>query len=107
MNNERRGFWGNIFDSNKALDTTLITAIAGAVAIIVVLKLFDTHQNESILTGEIIMALIALPTNLIMYALGKRSGESNNNGNGNGNGNGQADKNSEEIERIKDYLKGE
>ena len=102
MNNEKKGFWSNIFDSNKALDTTLITAIAGAVAIMVVLRLFDIHEGgDKILTGEIIMALIALPTNLIMYALGKRSGEAVN---GNGHDNGKVDKNTAEIERIKQYL---
>ena len=64
--------------SNREFDTTLLIFIGGFIAILVVVGCFLLHflsEDNSLLSPEILMALIMMPSTIISYAMGKRSGE--------------------------------
>ena len=82
---EKQGFIQN----NKELDSTLLILIGGFIAILVVVGCFVMHflnSENSLLSPEIMMALIMLPSTLISYAMGKQRGMDQASQNGNTNG---------------------
>ena len=84
QNEEKQG----IIQNNRELDTTLLTLTGGFIAILVVVGCFVMHYlnpENSLLSPEIMMALIMLPSTLISYAMGKQKGmDQTQNGNTNG-----------------------
>lgn len=74
-----------IIKDNRDLDTTITTFAGSLLAGAVTGGLFWLHaQNPaaSLLSPEIVMALLQLPATFIAYSLGKKAGTSEMNGNG-------------------------
>ena len=66
-----------LIKDNKDLDTTLMSVTAMLLSIIVTIGLMILHirnPENSLLSPEIVMALIQAPTVFASYALGKQKG---------------------------------
>lgn len=75
-----------IIKNNAELDSTLLVILGGVLAFVVVIGIFAIHiinPTDTLLSPEILMALIMLPSTLISFAMGKKSGirETMTNGN--------------------------
>ena len=63
--------------TNREFDTTLLIGIGGFLAVLVVVGIFLIHllsPEKSLLSPEILMALITMPNTIISYAVGKQRG---------------------------------
>ena len=73
-------FKGGVIKDNRDLDTTLMAITAMILSFIVTIGLFILHvvsdSEKSLLSPEIVMALIQLPGLFCSYALGKKAGQS-------------------------------
>ena len=66
-----------IIRNNSELDSTLLIIGGWFIAVLVVVGIFTIHimnPEGSLLSPEILMALIMLPGTLISFAMGKKSG---------------------------------
>ena len=75
-----------IIKNNTELDSTLLVIFGSILAFVVVTGIFAIHilnPEDTLLSPEILMALIMLPSTLISFAMGKKSGmrEAMTNGN--------------------------
>lgn len=76
MKNEKQEHQG-IIKNNAELDSTLLVIFGSILSFIVVLGIFTIHilsPADSLLSPEILMALIMLPSTIISFAMGKKSG---------------------------------
>ena len=63
--------------TNREFDTTLLIWIGGVLALLVVVGIFLVHlfaEDKSLLSPEILMALITMPNTIFSYAVGKQKG---------------------------------
>ena len=63
--------------TNREFDTTLLIWIGGVLAVLVVVGIFLIHlfaEDKSLLSPEIVMALITMPNTIFSYAVGKQRG---------------------------------
>ena len=63
--------------TNREFDTTLLIWIGGVLAVLVVVGIFLVHlfaEDKSLLSPEILMALITMPNTIFSYAVGKQRG---------------------------------
>ena len=66
-----------IIKNNAELDSTLLVMGGLFIAILVVVCIFALHFKDTtntLLSPEILMALIMMPSTLISFAMGKKSG---------------------------------
>ena len=66
-----------IIKNNAELDSTLLVMGGLFIAILVVVCIFSLHFKDTtntLLSPEILMALIMMPSTLISFAMGKKSG---------------------------------
>jgi len=66
-----------VIKTNAELDSTLLVIFGSVLAFLVVVGIFTIHilsPTDSLLSPEILMALIMLPSTLISFAMGKRLG---------------------------------
>ena len=72
-------FKSGVIKDNRDLDTTLMAITAMVLSFIVTIGLFVIHvigkEEKSLLSPEIVMALIQLPGLFASYALGKKAGQ--------------------------------
>ena len=74
-----------IIRDNRDLDTTLMAVTAMLLSFIVTIGLIILHirsPENSLLSPEIVMALIQAPAIFASYAVGKQKGQTMTNGNG-------------------------
>ena len=72
-----------IIKDNKDLDTTLMAVTALLLSLIVMIGLMVLHirnPENSLLSPEIVMALIQMPGLFASYALGKKAAQNDNGG---------------------------
>ena len=77
-----------IIKDNRDLDTTIVTFAGSVLAGAVTGGLFWLHAkspDNSLLSPEIVMALLQLPATFIAYSLGKKASQTETNGNGQNN----------------------
>ena len=68
---------------SKEADNTYLILGGIALAVVVIIGLFVLHAmnaEKSLLSPEIVMAIVGIPAAMFSYAMGKRSGEQNENG---------------------------
>ena len=73
--------WKDIFSTD--LDKTLLVLGGIVIALYIVYKIFGLHDESgqnSIISPEIIMALINIPTAMFAYGIGKSHGSNGSNG---------------------------
>lgn len=66
-----------IIKNNAELDSTLLVLFGSVLAFLVVAGIFTIHilnPEDTLLSPEILMALIMMPSTLISFAMGKKSG---------------------------------
>ena len=69
---------------SKEADNTYLILGGITLGVLIVVGLFTLHAMspaETMLSPEIIMAIVGIPAVMFSYAMGKRQGESNGNGN--------------------------
>lgn len=74
-----------IIKDNRDLDTTIVTFFGSLLAVLIIGGLFWLHSKsaeKSLLSPEIVMAIIQLPATFIAYSLGKKASQTETNGNG-------------------------
>ena len=77
MKKEAKEQQQGIIKNNAELDTTLLVIFGSILAFIVVVGIFAIHilnPTDTLLSPEILMALIAMPGAIISFAMGKKSG---------------------------------
>ena len=86
MKKETKEQQQGIIKNNAELDTTLLVIFGSILAFIVVVGIFAIHilnPTDTLLSPEILMALIAMPGAIISFAMGKKSGRAEAMTNGN------------------------
>lgn len=66
-----------VIKTNRDLDTTIVTIGAVILGILIVVGLFFIHfrsKDDSLLSPEIVMAIIAMPGLWLSYTVGKKTG---------------------------------
>ena len=77
MKKEAKEQQQGIIKNNAELDSTLLIIGGWIIAVLVVAGIFALHfvrPQDTLLSPEILMALIAMPTAIISFAMGKKSG---------------------------------
>ena len=77
MKKETKEQQQGIIKNNAELDSTLLVIFGSILAFIVVVGIFVIHilnPTDTLLSPEIVMALIMLPSTIISFAMGKKSG---------------------------------
>lgn len=77
MKNQEKTKEQGIIKNNQELDSTLLVIFGSILAFTVVIGIFALHfvsPEDTLLSPEILMALIMLPSTIISFAMGKKSG---------------------------------